>query len=68
MSNVIQFASFKSRKDELDLYERNQARFDELKPRSFSQTLNSEEEIEFDELYNWLQIHNTDKNTTKVAY
>jgi hypothetical protein len=34
-----------------------QKRFEELKPRSFSDTLSDEEIIEFDNLYEWLQIH-----------
>ena len=54
MSNVIEFESRTTR-----LFERKQARFEELKPKNFSETLTTSEEIEFDNLYNWLQIHKT---------
>lgn len=39
-------------------------RFEELKVRNFSDTLDRSEEIEFDELEEWLKIHN---NSYKVA-
>jgi hypothetical protein len=62
MNNVIEF---RSRKD--DMYEIRQARFQELKPRSFSQTLSPSEEMEFDNLYNWLQIHTENKNKKRIC-
>ena len=39
-------------------------RFEELKVKNFSDTLDENEEIEFDELEKWLKIHN---NTYKIA-
>jgi hypothetical protein len=57
MNNVIEFKSRKT-----DMYEVKLARFQELKPRSFSDTLSLAEEIEFDKLYDWLQIHKENNN------
>lgn len=62
MSNVIQLASRK-----VDLFERNLARFEELKPKSFSDTLSLAEEMEFDKIYNWLQVHKENKKQVRMA-
>lgn len=62
MNNVIEFRTRK-----VDLFERNLARFEELKPKNFSDTLSLAEEIEFDKLYNWLQVHKTQHKQVKMA-
>jgi len=67
MNNVIKFASFKSRKVEVDLYETKLARFCELKPKNFSDTFEGNEEIEFENLYNWLQIHKKNEKQSRMA-
>lgn len=62
MNNVIEFKSRKT-----DMYEIKLTRFEELKPKSFSDTLSPAEEIEFDKLYEWLQIHKNSINQIRKA-
>jgi len=53
MSNVIEF---KSRRNEV--LEKHLARFNQLKVKYFSGTLEDNEVIEFDDECEWLKIHN----------
>jgi hypothetical protein len=55
MSKVIQFGTSRPVL-KVEMNEKLR-RFEELKPRSFSNTLSDAETIEFDEIYEWLQIH-----------
>lgn len=53
---------FKTKKE--GILQKKIKRFEELKVKNFSDTMDKKEEIEFDKLEEWLKIHN---NTYKVA-
>ena len=53
---------FKTKKE--GVLQKKLKRFEELKVKNFSDTLDKKEEIEFDKLYEWLKIHN---NVCKIA-
>lgn len=53
---------FKTKKE--GMLQKKIKRFEELKVKNFSDTMDKKEEIEFDKLEEWLKIHN---NNYKVA-
>ena len=53
---------FKTKKE--GMLQKKIRRFEELKVKNFSDTLDKNDEIEFDKLEEWLKIHN---NTCKLA-
>lgn len=49
---VIEFSTSRNK-----LFDSKLHRFEEMKPRAYQESLEPWEEKEFEELYNWLQIH-----------